>query len=104
MQGSVGHALRAAEALQAPSDDVVQDLGISGDIRSTGLLVTQPVKVGFQLPRDGHDRSIQLGLLPDHAVRDMTEVSRYAQNCPQMPDQGTVEGSKALIMATDTRE
>ena len=86
--GSVGHALRAAEALKRlqKSANVVQDLGISGDIRSIGLLVAQPVKVGFQLPRDGHDRPIQLSLLPDHAVRDMTEVSRYAQNGPQMPD------------------
>ena len=97
-------------ALQKPfkrfqkSANVVQDLGISGDIRSIGLFVSQPVKVGFQLPRDGHDRPIQLSLLPDHTVRDMTEVSGYAQNGPQMPDQGTVEGSKALIMATDTRE
>ena len=79
-------------ALQEPfkrlqkSANVVQDLGVGGDIRSIGLLVFQPGKVGFQLPRDGHDRSIQLSLLPDHAVCDMTEVSGDAQNSPQMPD------------------
>eukprot|EP00439_Symbiodinium_sp_Y106_P062107 s4645_g9.t1 len=77
---SMRFTLQQPFKIREQAADEVHDFRIGGDIRITGLLVAKPVKVGLQLPRDSHRRTIKLGLLPYRAICDMADVGGYAQN------------------------